>query len=290
MNEELLTTGSEPAPLPACRGCRGAVERELVTIYPASDLCLQCMAEPELKRLEEELNQVQRIDRDLLPELPRVEGWETGVHYRPSRILSGDFYEVREDDGRGRLAVVIGDVMGKGIPAALLRTGLQGALKALRREIASPARVLEKTNLHFLDSTSAGRFASVFYGALDLAGGALHYANAGHLPPLVRKSNGDWRVLETTGMVLGATGKAVYGEKRVDLDEGDLFLCFSDGITEASNGKGDFFDEAGLIGVVDDLIDRTPVPVMAAAIAEEVSRFAPGDPSDDRTLVMVRRL
>lgn len=286
MNGELLTRA--PSPLPACRLCHGKVEKELAAIYPACDVCLECMPVPELKRLQEDLNVVQRLDRDLLPELPRIHGWETGIYYRPSRILSGDFYEVREDPESGRLALVLGDVMGKGIPAALLRTGLQSTLKALRTEIASPAAVLEKTNRHFIDSASAGRLASVFYGTLDLEGGALRYANAGHLPPLVRKEDGDWQALETTGMVLGAMDRAAFGEKNVHLDRGDLFLCFSDGITEASNGE-QFFDEKGLTAVVDGLIDA-PVQVMASAIGVEVARFAPGDPSDDRTLVMVKRV
>jgi len=271
-----------------CRGCHGSLERELVSIYPASEVCLDCMPPVELLKLQNELNQVQVLDRSLLPEPPRIPGWDVGVHYRPSRILSGDFYDVRkEEDGR-LLSLFVGDVMGKGIPAALLRTGLQGALRALTSEVDSPARVLEKANRYFLASASPGRLASVFYGALDLEGGTLRYANAGHLPPLVRKPNGFWGMLKTTGMVLGALDRVVYGEETAAIDRGDLFVLYSDGITEASNRSGDFFEESRITEVIDDLLD-SPVQTMASAIADEVSRFAPGEPSDDRTLVVVRR-
>jgi len=271
-----------------CRNCHGSVERELVAIYPASEVCLDCMPQLELQRLQEELNQVQVLDRALLPEPPRIPGWEVGIHYRPSRILSGDFYEVRRGDDGRTLSLLVGDVMGKGIPAALLRTGLQGALRALASEVDSPARVLEKANRFFLTSASPGRLASVFYGTLDLESGALRYANAGHLPPLVRKQNGLWRTLETTGMVLGALDRVAYGEKTVPIDPRDLVALYSDGITEAENGPGDFFEESRMIAVIDDLLDA-PVQAVASAIADELARFAPGEPSDDRTLVMVRR-
>ena len=92
------------------------------------------MLKSERTQLEKDLNQVQQLDRALLPNLPVVNGWDVGLHYRPSRLLSGDFYDVREE-GDGRLTIVVGDVMGKGIPAALLRTGLQGSLKALAPEL-----------------------------------------------------------------------------------------------------------------------------------------------------------
>jgi sigma-B regulation protein RsbU (phosphoserine phosphatase) len=228
------------------------------------------------------------LDRALLTEPPRLSGWEVGLHYRPSRILSGDFYDVRRDEEGRHLSLLVGDVMGKGIPAALLRTGLQGALRALAPEVDSPLRVLEKANRYFLSSASPGRFASVFYGRLDLEAGTIRYANAGHLPPLVRKRDGSWRTLETTGMVLGALDRVAYGEKTVTIDPGDLFVLYSDGITEAENGSGEFFEALRMTSVIDSYLGST-VQAAASAIADELSRFAPGDPSDDRTLVLVRR-
>jgi sigma-B regulation protein RsbU (phosphoserine phosphatase) len=245
------------------------------------------MPKSERTQLEHDLNQLQQLDRALLPNLPLVSGWEVGLHYRPSRLLSGDFYDVRREDD-GRLTLVVGDVMGKGIPAALLRTGLQSSLKALVPEVCSPGKVLEKANRHFLNNASPGRLATVFFGALEPETGELRYASAGHLPPLVRRASGDWEALKTTGMVLGAFDNVPYSEEMATLERGDLLVLFSDGFTEAENGAGEVFDERYITRSVDQL-PGAPPQVLASTVAEDLANFAPGEPSDDRTLLMVKR-
>lgn len=280
--QNAMTTLEHP-----CTECDGFLEPELVSIYPSSQVCLDCMPKSERTQLEKDLNQVQQLDRALLPNLPHVNGWEVGLHYRPSRLLSGDFYDVRVEDD-GRLTLLVGDVMGKGIPAALLRTGLQSSLKALAPEVCSPAKVLAKANRHFLGSASPGRLATVFFGVLDTEGGQLRYANAGHLPPLVRRASGDWQALNATGMVLGALENVPYSEDVVTLERGDLLVLFSDGFTEAENSAGEVFDERHITRCVDQL-PGAPAQVLASTLAEELTNFAPGEPSDDRTLLMLRR-
>jgi sigma-B regulation protein RsbU (phosphoserine phosphatase) len=270
-----------------CTRCDGVLEPELVSIYPSSDVCLDCLAKTERQRLEKELNQVQALDRSLLSHVPDVKGWDVGLHYRPSRLLSGDFYDVRHD-ANGRLTLLIGDVMGKGIPAALLRAGLQSSLKALAPEVCSPADVLRKANGHFVDNASPGRLASVFLGALDTDRGELRYANGGHLPPLLRRASGEWRTLDATGMVLGALPDVAYSEAKTTIDPGDLLVMFSDGFTEAENSAGDIFDEREMTRRIDAL-PGMPAQVLASSLAEELAVFAPGEPSDDRTLLMLRR-
>ena len=283
----MSTQNTMTAPTHPCTKCDGFLQPELVSIYPSSQVCLDCMPKSERTQLEEDLNQVQQLDRALLPNLPLVSGWEVGLHYRPSRLLSGDFYDVRTEDD-GRLTLVVGDVMGKGIPAALLRTGLQSSLKALAPEVCSPAKVLEKANRYFLNSATPGRLATVFFGALDPASGELRYASAGHLPPLVRRGSGDWEALNTTGMVLGAFDNVPYSEQVTTLERGDLLVLFSDGFTEAENGAGEVFDERHITRSVDQL-PGAPPQVLASTVAEELANFAPGEPSDDRTLLMLKR-
>lgn len=270
-----------------CTACGGMVERELAAIYPASEVCLECMDEEALRHLERDLNQAAKLDHALLPALPEVRGWDVGVHYRPSRILSGDFYDVRRHED-GRLTVLVGDVMGKGFPAALLRAGLQSTIKALTPEIVSPARVLEKANRHFLDSASPGRLASAFLASVDLSTGDLCYANAGHLPALVKSRSDGFSCLGATGMVLGAMKDVRFEDVSVRIEAGDLLVAYSDGITEASDPMGAYFDESGLTRVLEAL-GGEPAQLVASRVAEAVGRFAPGDPSDDRTLLAVRR-
>ncbi len=270
-----------------CTACHEAMEPELVAIYPAMEVCLECMAPLERQKLQDDLNQVQRLDRSLLPSLPRVPGWEIGLHYRPCRLLSGDFYDVRRERDGTSLTFLLGDVQGKGIPAALLRTGLVSSLRAITA-FDSPGKALEKSNRHYMEMATPGRLATVFCGVLDAARGQIRYANAGHLPPLVRSWRGDWRSLDSTGMVFGAMAEVPYAEKRAQLDRGDLMLLYSDGITETSNEAGDYFEEARLMALVNALAEES-VQQIATSVAEELERFAPGEPSDDRTLVVVRR-
>lgn len=271
-----------------CHQCHGFVEPELASVYPASAVCLECMPKDELRRLESDLNRVQALDRSLLPELPHLHGLEVGLHYRPSRLLSGDFYDVSASGPPDRLSLIVGDVMGKGIPAALLRTGLQASLRALRGEVGSPCLVLEKANQHFMASSSSRSIASVFFGVMDPVTGVLDYASAGHLPPLIRKSSGDWQGLEPTGMVLGAFESAPFVERSVMLEPGELIVLYSDGITESENGSGEFFDERRLCRFIDEA-GEVSVQSLATGVADALSSFSPGEPSDDRTLVIVRR-
>jgi sigma-B regulation protein RsbU (phosphoserine phosphatase) len=273
----------------ACCACHGFLEPELVSVYPAAEVCLDCMPKAELRRLESDLNRVQVLDRSLLPELPHLHGLEVGLHYRPSRLLSGDFYDVSVSGPPDRLTLIVGDVMGKGIPAALLRTGLQASIRALCGEVASPGLVLKKANQHFMASSSSRTIASVFLGVMDPVAGRLDYASAGHLPPLIRKRSGEWQALEATGMVLGAFESAPYVERSVALEPGEVIVLYSDGITETENhSSGEFFDERRLCRVIDEA-GNASAQSLATGVADALSSFSPGEPSDDRTLVIVRR-
>lgn len=274
----------------ACVACEGFVESELLSLHPEADICLDCMAPEDRSRLEEELHSVQRLDRAGLTEPPRLEGWETGVYYRPSRILSGDFYDVRHTKGK-ELDVVVGDVMGKGIPAALLRAGLLSALQVLAPENRSPADLLTRVNRQFLSASSSGHLATAFYGVFDTAVGDLRYASAGHPPALVRRAQGGWESLHSTGLVLGALENAEYVEKNFHMEPGDRLLVYSDGITEAESGNGEEFGETTLKRVADSLCEVGPTAPheMAVHLVQAVEIFAPGPPSDDRTLVVIER-
>ncbi len=282
----MTTVGSLVTEERSCTRCDGALESELVSVHPMSEVCLDCMPSSERARLEKELNQVQSLDRSLLIEPPVLSGWEIGLHYRPSRLLSGDFYDVRLLGGE--LMVLVGDVMGKGLPAALLRVGLQSTFRAVVCEAESCAEVLRRANRHFSSVASPGRLASVFFGIIDTRRGGLRYASAGHSPPLLRRASGGWSALDATGMVFGVRGHVEYEERRVDLEPGDVLAIFSDGLTEQENTGGDVFDERRL----ESTIDRLPgasARQMASAVADALHRFAPNQVSDDRTLVMVKR-
>ena len=140
--QQAFVAGTAP-----CFLCDGFVEPELHRFHPGADVCLDCVSADELQGLQEDLNHAQRVNRTLLPRVPEMDGWELDVHYQPSRWLSGDFYDFLPS--RGGVGLIVGDVVGKGLPAALLRATLQGSLRALAPEYDSPAQLLEKVNGQF---------------------------------------------------------------------------------------------------------------------------------------------
>jgi len=192
-----------------CTACHEALEPELSAAVPTATVCLGCMDERQRQQLESDLQAVQQMHLSLLPgQLPRAKGLEVGIHYVPSRVLSGDFCDVVCHPGSTEVGLAVGDIAGKGMPAGLLRVSLQSILKVLGHQQLPPAELLRRANRHFLDSTESNRFATVFYGVLDRERDRLVYANGGHLPPLLRRSDGRWESLKATGTVLGLLEEA----------------------------------------------------------------------------------
>jgi sigma-B regulation protein RsbU (phosphoserine phosphatase) len=253
------------------------------------------MGDAEKRELEDDLRLAQEVNRSLLPRaVPDTSSWEIGIHYKPSRILSGDFYDIITTATLrdGALGIAIGDVAGKGIPAGLLRTSLQATMRALSRPaVDSPAELLEKVNRRFLDFSHPGRFASAFYGVLRGNGGdeaELVYANGGHLPPLLRRASGRWETLDATGMVLGVMENLLYRQSSRLLEPGDILVLYTDGVTEAQDLSGEFFDEKGLVEAVDRWA-ASPSQEIANLVSAELDRFSDRRQSDDRTLIILRK-
>jgi serine phosphatase RsbU (regulator of sigma subunit) len=181
----------------------------------------------------------QRIQHALLPkDLPELEGWRIAHHYQPAREVGGDFYDLLTLDD-GRVGLVIGDVSGKGIPAALVMACTQSVLRALaQRTGITPGQALEEANEVLFAYIPPNMFVTCFYAILDPTEGRLRYANAGHnLPCCWHK--GTATELRATGMPLGLMPGIGYEEKERALALGDGMLLYSDGLVEAHNPKGE---------------------------------------------------
>jgi sigma-B regulation protein RsbU (phosphoserine phosphatase) len=161
-------------------------------------------------------------------------------------------------------------------------------MRVLNHQCDSPAELLEAANQNFLTVSGPGRFASVFHGVLGDEDGSLVYANGGHLPPLLRRASGGWERLEATGSVLGILKGARYEQRSVVLEPGDILVLYTDGITEAEEPSGNYFEEQNLTAAV-DASATLPARAIAASVAVELERFSPGPPGDDRTLLVLRR-
>jgi sigma-B regulation protein RsbU (phosphoserine phosphatase) len=246
------------------------------------------------KQYEEELALARRVQHDLFP----AEGVPTGnvefaARFIPSRQVGGDLYDVFET-ADGGVAMVLGDVSGKGLSAALLMGVVQGAVRtssdtglAFRHEYAA-----ERLNHLMCMKTARERFVSLFWCYLNPEGTRLSYINAGHLPALlVRERFGKpdvWRLEQGGGPVLGVLSIARYKQAEIDIEPGDLLVVFSDGVSEAANAAGDEFGEEGIIESV-KRVWRNPAGAVCDGVLADVRTFlGETPPHDDQTLMVVR--
>jgi predicted ester cyclase len=211
------------------------------------------LAELTQQRLEQEMRERERVEQELrvarsiqhasLPKVvPQLEGWQISPYYRPAREVGGDFYDFHLLS-EGRLGVVVGDATGKGVPAALVMSTTCGMLQLAARALDSPSpgEVLEQVNETLVARIPSNMFVTCFYAVLDPNSGTLRYANAGHDPPYMRRSNDDADELRARGMPLGLMPSMSYEEQGASLSEGESVLFYSDGLVEAHDPEGQMF-------------------------------------------------
>jgi serine phosphatase RsbU (regulator of sigma subunit) len=168
---------------------------------------------------------------------------------RPANTVGGDFFDVLPLED-GRVVVTLGDVAGKGSPAALLMALLLAVLRTLVDERLEAAALAERLNVQICRHSPSSRFITLFYGVYDPASGQLTYVNAGQNPPFIRRVDGRIERLPATGVALGMFEQSTFAEKHTHVSPGDLLILYSDGITEAEDPDGRPFEEPGLQDVV----------------------------------------
>ena len=239
-------------------------------------------AEIETRELEE----ARRIQRKLLPTtLPVVDGCEIATHWQPASGVGGDCFDAIRF-APSRVALSIADVVGKGIPAALLMSNLQAAARAFATEAAQPAELCQQVNRILCGRIAEGRFISFFYCIADTAMSTLTYANAGHYPPVLVRADGTVERLECGGAVLGVFSDATYEQGQVSIASGDRVVCYTDGVTEAHNELEEEYGEERLIAAA--IANRScSAPALQARLAEDVATFTDGAFQDDATLMVL---
>jgi serine phosphatase RsbU (regulator of sigma subunit) len=239
--------------------------------------------------LEEEVSTARRIQEQLLPsEPPSLEGWELSASNSPSRGIGGDYHDFLSLPG-GALGIAIGDVSGKGIPAALLMSNLQATLRGRVLAGDAPEAVVGDVNRHICRSTGPESFISFFLAELSTESGTMAFTNAGHNAPILIRHNGSVELLEDGGLLLGVFPEASYESGTVNLHPGDLLVLYTDGVTEAQDPEGDMYSEERLVETVLRHRDAS-AEEMHAHILEDVRVFQNGrDPDDDLTLILLKR-
>jgi hypothetical protein len=235
---------------------------------------------------EEDYAQARAIQQTLLPrEMPEIAGLELSGVWQPARTMGGDYYDFLKLSDH-ELAVCIGDVAGKGMPAALLMSGLQAAVRASAS--SSPRDLCERVRRVVVSSLSGGRFVTFFYATLDMASMVLRWCNAGHNAPILARADG-------TIVRLGEGGPAFtrlfrdtrYEEREIQLLPGDRLVLFTDGVSEATDAAGDLFGEERIEELVADSRELD-AHELQRTIVDAASSYSRGELEDDLTLVVVR--
>lgn len=254
------------------------------------------------ERVDRQLSIGAEIQAQLLPDhCPVIEGVELAARCRPAFQVGGDYYDfiptrpelIGRRRERGRWALVMGDVMGKGVPASLLMTMLRGMLRAEVLSGLPPDRILHDLNqLAQEDLAQSHRFVTLFYSDFDPRTRRLRYANAAHNPPLLwRAERRSISRLDAAGLLIGLQPEADYGLGEVRLDPGDVLLYYTDGVTEAPGLTGDRFDEARLIRSLDSACrSGQGSQGILDTLFERLDRFVGADRhlEDDASMVVLK--
>jgi sigma-B regulation protein RsbU (phosphoserine phosphatase) len=248
------------------------------------------LLEENLRRaaMEEELHLAREIQSSYLPSVfPRHDSLEMAGTNVPSKQVGGDYYDYIETGDE--VLFVVADVVGKGVPAALLMSMLQASLRTMATGRHTLTEMIEQLNVLILQTGESGRFATVFLARFNPSNRHLQYSNAGHNYPCLLRSTGEVEWLKEGGLLLGAFEDALTKEGAARLEPGDRLVLYTDGITEAANPAGDFFGEEGLAELLKALPPEANADSIVGAVMDGARNFCEGaDPGDDMTVVVLR--
>jgi sigma-B regulation protein RsbU (phosphoserine phosphatase) len=237
-----------------------------------------------------DLDEAHKTQLRLLPvEMPQIPGIELQATWRPARDVGGDYFDAIKLN-ENILAVCIADVAGKGLPAALTMSNIQAAVRAYASVDRSPSEMCRQLNRVVWENTRGRSFITLFYGLLDSAHGSLLYTNAGHVPPILVRSDGLQEALSEGGTILGPFPDSDYQQRSVSLQSGDHLILITDGITEAANSNGEQFSEGGRISQFLSRNRSRTSEQIKDALLDTVTAFAGPDLQDDATLMVVSML
>jgi sigma-B regulation protein RsbU (phosphoserine phosphatase) len=235
---------------------------------------------------ERESAEARSIQQGFLPkDIPQLAGYEIVGAWQPARVVGGDYYDVLPF-GRETLGVCIGDVAGKGLPAALLMSNLQAAFRGFASPAVSPEALCDKLNSLICRNIASDRFITFFYAQLDGVARQLRYTNAGHNAPIVTHKDGSHDRLREGGGILGVFPVQAFDMGVYDLAAGDRVLLFTDGVTEACNPEGEEFGDARLLQLLEENRELSAEDLQRK-ILSVVAEFCRGHWHDDATLIAI---
>jgi phosphoserine phosphatase RsbU/P len=239
-----------------------------------------------LQEQDREIEEARAIQQGFLPKsIPQLRGYEIAGTWQPARVVSGDYYDVLPFNGEA-VGICIADVAGKGMPAAMLMSNLQAAVRGLASPALSPDKLCEKLNELVCHNIAGDRFITLFYAELDGPERRLRYVNAGHNAPIVVHRDGAHTRLDSGGGVLGIFQMQAFSSGVQRLGAGDRVVLYTDGVTEARNADGEEFGEARLLQLLAE--NRTAsAEDLRKAILGAAGEYCSNEWQDDATIVVV---
>jgi serine phosphatase RsbU (regulator of sigma subunit) len=244
----------------------------------------------ELERKRAELQVASHIQQAILPtNISIPEGYDLAAINIPAQDVGGDFFDIFSRE-KGTCTLVLADVAGKGVPAALLMALSSTIIRVLSRWSKKPLEILQASNNIFIEDSGTVSFITMFYAVLDISGSRLQYVNAGHNPPVLYRCDGSFEMLDSNGPVIGLMDTASYDQKSIDLHAGDVLVIYSDGVTEAMNSKGIMFSEEHLCKVICEYHEKSASDIIQV-ILQEIHEFIKEEPqSDDITIMILKKI
>ncbi len=236
----------------------------------------------------DDMDRAEQIQRSLLPsDIPNPPDMEFNLQFVPSRQIGGDFYDLSQP-GENAFLVAIGDVVGKGIPGALLMSNFYAGYQSEIKSRKSLGQIMSFLNQQLAKDENVSREVTFFLSQLETEHGVMHYVNAGHPPPMIFHRDGSWDRLEAGGPILGADKGSRYPVAEVVLQKEDLLVLYTDGVTEAVDSSGQLFDEKGIIDLVQEHLNARADEI-GAALLEKIYRFTRSNLlKDDVTVILAR--
>ena len=243
------------------------------------------LAESQRVRLERELKMAHQVQASLLPdEMPQIANYSIAAHWQAAREMAGDFYDLIPLQD-GRFALIMADVSDKGAPAALYMAMVHSLLRTHCHRFDSPALILQHINAHLAEQDSSDMFVTMFCGLLDPETKQLSYASAGHDPALLRRHNGEVALLMPTGPLIGILEIIELTEHVVQLEAGDSLIAYTDGVTDALNGKMEEYGRERLMVCIQNAPTDTAVSLLEHILKDLTSFIGTHPQFDDITIL-----
>jgi sigma-B regulation protein RsbU (phosphoserine phosphatase) len=272
-----------------CEVCHDTIEADRLITDPLVRVCLDHFTPAQARALEDDLHLAARLQHKLLP--PRsvhTNGWHVHHHYQPAGIVSGDYCDlIVPEEGDGEIFFLIGDVSGKGVAASMMMTQLHGMFRSLATAGATISRMMETANRVVYESSLAGQYATLIAGRACPAGG-VELTGAGHLPALL--VGGECvKLFPADGLPLGMFCSSTYGSTKLQLNEGQTLVLYTDGLSEAQDGGGTEYGEARLMEFFKKKKAVGAAALTAACLEDWKSFSSVASRTDDLTLMMLER-